>query len=53
MTGERMNKIYAQVCMNIEPTLESEEEREFYNLLKKEIEEKEAGKPIEWAIPAE
>lgn len=55
MTGEKMNKIYAQVCLNEKPELKTEEEKRFYNNLIKEMQatEKESSKPINWAIPSE
>ncbi len=55
MTGERMNQIYLQACLNENPNLKNEEEKEFYNNLIQEMQaaEKESGKPIEWVIPSE
>lgn len=55
MTGERMNKIYAQICLNEKPDLKTDEERRFYNSLVKEMraEEKASPKRIQWAIPSE
>ncbi|MGN0457445.1 MAG: hypothetical protein ACI4IL_00545 [Eubacterium sp.] len=55
MTGERMNQIYLQACLNENPNLKNEEEKEFYNNLIQEMQaaEKESEKPIEWVIPSE
>ena len=54
MTGEKMNKIYAQILLNEKPELKTAEEKEFYSKLLKEIRGAEKGKKaIEWAIPAE
>lgn len=51
MTGEKMNKIYAQICLNETPDLKTAEEKEFYNKLLKEMREEKNA--VEWAIPAE
>ena len=51
MTGEKMNKIYAQICLNEKPILKTEQERAFYNRLKAEMQKEK--KTAEWAIPSE
>lgn len=53
MTGEKANKIYIAIGLGSEIQLDNEEEREFYNSLKKEIEETRAksDKSIQWEVP--
>ena len=55
MSGERMTKIYVQVCLGQKPKLETEEEKQFYKELVAEMREakKNNNDSVGWEIPSE
>ena len=54
MTGKRMIQIYCMTGLDAKPNLKTQEEKDFYNKLLKEMKEEEKnGKPIIWDVPSE
>ena len=52
MDGDRMKKLYMAAIDGKMPIFESDEEKEFYQRIRVEIEEKEAkGEKVIWYIP--
>ena len=54
MTGERMNQIYCMTGLNAEPDLRTQEEKDFYDKLIKDMEKQNKENPGGvWYVPGE